>query len=178
MPSASRVAASLRPRVSFKGPVRWGSDLARALALPVDELCFELSQYDCLETHAIALGGVEPYTLGIDAPLPVLPVTAAIAADRVALEACRQRADLDLGAVAEPVLFTELRAGAPTRASLEAVSARLYRRVLSREGRPEELSELADFYEEVVAEATLHPERDWAVTACFALASSLESLFY
>ncbi|MEO1337183.1 MAG: hypothetical protein AAFV29_16190 [Myxococcota bacterium] len=181
MASDPVVVSSLRPRVQFKGQRRWGADLSQALGLRRHELCRELSRYDCLDdVHRIALGGVEPYALGIDEPLAVLPVTAAIAVDRVALQACMQRVDRDLDPRSDDALiFGALRGGdSPSRRVREDVSAALYRRLLSRDARAEEVAALADFWTEVEVEGVAEPIREWATMTCFAVASSIESLFY
>ncbi|MEM7677528.1 MAG: hypothetical protein AAF449_16125 [Myxococcota bacterium] len=175
------MASSLRPRVQFKGQRRWGTDLSQGLDISRDELCRELSRYDCLdEVHRIALGGVEPYALGIDQPLSVLPVTAAIAADRVALQACIKRVDLDLGPrTSDALIFGPLRdSDQPSRSAREAVAKALYQRLLSRDARSEEIDALSDFWAEVEAEGVSDPVRAWATMTCFAVASSIESLFY
>ena len=168
------VRASTRAQVKFKGGERWARDLAKGLEISTESMCKELGQYDCVDAvHRIALGGVEPYRLGINNPLPVAPVTAAIAVDRVALSACDVRVSADLAAGAEAVIYIGLSGDErPEQATLEAAAATLYDRVLRRDPDPDEVASLIAFYEDGMT------PRDWALGTCFAVASSMEALFY
>jgi hypothetical protein len=172
--------ASSRPRVKFRGGARWGRDLGQALGLEPGELCNELGRYDCVgAVHRITLGGVEPYSLGIDEPVETAPVIAPMAADRVALSACDVRAERDLADVSGAVLFKEMPAdGAPDAAAREAMGTRLVEKILRREARADEVAELVAFWDEVLAEEPEDPRRDWATLTCFSLATSTEALFY
>lgn len=169
--------ASSKARVRFKGGERWGAELARGLGLERGELCQELSSYDCIgEVHAIALGGVEPYRLRIDTPLPKPPVTAPIAVERVALSACSTRAERDLADVSKAVIFKEMSAE-PTAAELRAMGQRLVEGLLSREAQEDDLNAMVAFYGELEGSDD-ERRKAWATLSCFALASSLEMLFY
>ena len=178
-PGQEGVVASHKARVKFKGGERYARDLSAALELPRDQLCTELGLYDCVdEVHRISLGGVEPYELGIDEPLPVAPVSAAIAVDRVALSACIRRVELDFADPGSAVVFGSLAtAGGPQRADLEAVAADLIDRILRRDATPAEISALADFYVDAEAEADA-PAQAFGQLSCFAVATMLEALFY
>jgi hypothetical protein len=146
-------------------------DLASALELPRAAVCRELGLHDCASAaYRIVLGGVEPYKLRIDQPLPAIPVTAPIAADRLALAACGQRVDLDFAKPAEARVF-----GALARGEADARVAgvqELYRRLLARAPDPEEVSALLTLADPPAT------DRDFAVLGCFAVATSLEFLFY
>ncbi len=172
--------ASSRPRVKFRGGARWGKDLGTALELEQNELCNELGIYDCVgAVHRITLGGVEPYSLGIDKPVETAPVIAPMAADRVALSACDLRAERDLADASKAVVFKEMPAdGAPDEAARKAMGTRLVERLLRREARAEEVAELVKFWDEVLEEESEDPRRDWATLTCFSLATSTEALFY
>lgn len=173
-----QVLPSSNPRVRFKGGERWANQLGRALELERAELCREFGRYDCAgEVHFIALGGVEPYRLRIDEPLPSPPITAPIAVERIALSACAERVSRDAAAPADAVLFAELSESASVD-DLQAIGNRLYRRMLSRDAEPQELAELVTFWEELRADGGPNPHVDWATLSCFALASSTEMLFY
>lgn len=170
---------SHKARVKFKGGERYARDLAAALELPREGLCSELGLYDCVgEVHAIALGGVEPYEKGIDEPLPVAPVSAAIAIDRVALSACTARAEQDFAQPADAVIFGPLLgADGPQRADLEAVAADLIDRVLRRDATADEVAAIADFYAEAQADSET-PAKAYGQLSCFAVATMLEALYY
>lgn len=180
-PKTPKLLASSRPRVNFKGGRRLGNDLSRALDLPRAELCKELSSYDCVEqVHQITLGGVEPYRLGINDPVPVAPVTAPIAVDRIALQACDRRAELDLSADAQSALiFGSLLVNAPepSKEALGQAVDKLYDRLLQRDATQDERRALIDFWSNTKARSA-EPARDWATLSCFMIATSLEALFY
>jgi hypothetical protein len=176
------VIPSNRPRVKFKSGQRYVNDLSRALELPRLELCQELGLYDCVdEVHNITLGGVEPYAKGIREPLPVAPVTAPIAADRVALSACDKRAAADFEDPSGAVLFAEVaQAGAQAgEEDYQAVSRRLYEVILAREPEDFEVQNLAAFTAEVREEVGAdRVPRQWSTMSCFMVATSMEALFY
>lgn len=172
-----QVLPSTKSRVRFKGGVRWTNQLARGLALDRAEICKEFGEYDCAaDVHFIALGGVEPYNLRINEPLPIAPLTAPIAVDRIALSACTKRADLDAANGATAILFKEL-GSAPEPAALRAMGNRLYQELLSRDADPAELDELEAFWTEV-QDAGADAPAEWASFACYAVATSTEMLFY
>lgn len=166
---------SQSPRVKPKGPVRWANDLARALEIPRQDLCKELGSYDCFDrVHRVALGGVEPYSVGLDQPLEVAPVTAAIAADRVALMACQRRIEQDVARPAQAVLLEDVQE--LDASQREAFGHRAYRRLLGRDPSPQELEHLEDFWRELEQEQATAAQ--WALLSCFSVASSMEALFY
>ena len=168
-PSSAVDVASRTAQLKRKDGARLANDLAQALELPRTELCAELGTYDCVnQAHRIVLGGVEPYELRVDTPLSVTPVTAPIAADRLALSACGTRAQRDFAGPA--VVFEGLVANAPDGPAA-AVQA-LYDRLLGRTPDPHELALLTEFAGEV-------PNRqDYATLACFVVATSSEFIFY
>lgn len=176
-PEPQGIVPSNKSRVKFKGGERYALDLAASLALPRDGLCLELGRYDCVsQVHHIALGGVEPYNLGIDEPLAIAPISAAIAAERVALSACTARVDADLADPATAVLVS-FAAAEPTAAEREAIAADLIDRILRRDATLEEIAALSALYEAIAADSDT-PARDWASLSCFAVATMLEALFY
>lgn len=171
------IIPSSKARVKFKGGQRYARDLAAALELPRDGLCTELGLYDCVDdVHLIALGGVEPYEIGIDEPLPVPPVSAAMAIDRVALSACTHRVDADFADPTAAAIFGPL-AGATDPATREGVAADLIDRILRRDATPDEIAALSDFWEAAEAESD-QPARAFGQLTCFAVATMLEALFY
>lgn len=178
---AEPAVASRKARLKYKSGARYASDLAASLDLPRDAICRELGLYDCVdEVHRIVLGGVEPYTLGVREPLPSIPVTAPIAQDRVALAACTERIERDLGA-SEPMFLKRVDVDAPTPGQLEATAVRLYDRILRRDATPYEASALAQFHATVSdgqGESPATATRDWAILSCFMVATTLESIFY
>lgn len=175
------IVPSQKGRVKFKGGERLVRDLVAGLELPRRGACSELARYDCIkDVHNIALGGVEPYRKEIHNPLEVMPVTAAIAADRVALATCTRRVRTDFDDPAEAVVFTPLvnESGPPDADTLALVVNDLYDRLLQRDATDDEVKALVDFHAEVMAETGDDGRRRWAQLACFSVATTLESLFY
>ena len=174
---------SIKSRVKFKGAKRFGIDLASALGLEAESLCNELGLYNCLEVHQIVLGGMEPYRLGINKPLPKAGLTAPIAADRVALAACAERVKRDFAVDGTSVLFERLPESEqrPSEQWRASIASQLYQRVLRREATPDENQALVNFYDEVELEhggASTETTKDWVSLSCFAVSTMLEALFY
>lgn len=174
---------STKSRVRLKSGDRLARDLAQGLALPREDICRELGRYDCVdETHRIVLGGVEPYRLGVREPILMPGITTPIATERVVLSACAARADRDFD---DPVQATRFEAvvNAPASANArEETVDRLYRNLLLRPATGGERAALEQLHEALTAatpELTdIAQAREWAVLACFAIGTSLESLFY
>jgi hypothetical protein len=160
------------------------ADLAQALSLAPGELCTEVGAYDCFGVHQIPLGGVEPYVLGINEPIEETAVTTPIAVERIALSACKARVDRDFADLGSAEIFRGLPVdgdgamanadGAEARAAID----RLYKRLLQRAPTEAEAGHLAGLYGEVTTAQEPRPARSWALLSCFAVATSVEALFY
>ena len=183
-PGAS-VTPSSRNHLRVKNPEQLLAHFAAALSLPPGEVCNELGQYSCPgQVHTVALGGVEPYGLGLYGALPVTGVTTPIVLDRMAWMACGRRVSLDLSQPGQAVLFKDLAldargqltdpGGAPVRAALTA----LYQRALLRDPTEAELETLSGLVPELATLGGPSPGRDWMVAACFTVLSSAESVFF
>jgi hypothetical protein len=158
--------------VHFRGPERYAADLSAALEVPADALCRELGRYDCTVTHAVTLGGIEPYRSGIYEPTVPRSASAAGASERLALSACEARVGRDFEAPEAALVFGPLARGDASDEARRAVARDLYRRLVRREASPAEVEALASL---AVGSGDA---RDDAVGACLALATSLEALFY
>ena len=177
-------ATSAKANVRFKRNVRLTNDFAQALGLSTAELCTELGRYSCTDqVHPLALGGVDPYGIGLYEPLPFTGATSPLAVDRVALAACTTRVERDLSTPATAVLFKNITFGAggaldvdqpAVRASLQA----LYERVLLRDISDTEVTHFSQLYRDIAAKAPSEPGKKWLALACFAALTSTESLFY
>jgi hypothetical protein len=179
------VAPSSRNNLRFKNPEQLTAHFAAALSLPPEQVCNELGLYPCTTyVHSVALGGVEPYGVGLYEPLTSTGVTTPIAIDRVALAACVQRVSLDLATPGETSVFKGLeldaqgrlanREGAPVR---DAITS-LYQRVLLRDPTETEVGALSRLATEIESKGTQTPGRDWMIASCFAVLSSAESVFF
>lgn len=79
------------------------ADLANALSLPADQLCFELGTYSCIDiAHNFALGGRDPFARAqyqsMEKPSQLTPT----AFERTILNTCIERVKRD---TAQPVVF-------------------------------------------------------------------------
>ncbi|MBX7097594.1 MAG: hypothetical protein K1X89_07775 [Myxococcaceae bacterium] len=160
------------------------TDLVVGLGLGFDQVCNELGQYPCTTlVHPLALGGVDPYGSGLYEPLPFTGVTSPIVVDRVALSACLKRVNTDLGAPASALVFVGVVPDGsgkldPTAATSTAALTALYHRLLLRDPTPSEIGHLQQLYRDIEAKGRPNPGQDWMTLSCFAIASSVESVFY
>ncbi|QRN95807.1 hypothetical protein JRI60_43315 [Archangium violaceum] len=183
--SSGEVASSSRDNLRFMNPEQLTAHFASALSLPPEQVCNELGQYPCTTyVHNVALGGVEPYGVGLYEPLTSTGVTTPVAIDRLSLAACARRVSLDVTSPGEAVLFKGLeldaqgrlanREGAPVRDALTA----LYQRVLLREPTENEVGTLSQLATQLESKGSQTPGRDWMIATCFAVLSSAESVFF
>jgi hypothetical protein len=169
----------------FKRSERLRNDFAQALGLDPAQLCLELGKYSCTDTvHTIALGGVEPYVLGIREPLATTTKTTPMAVERVAFAGCEQRVAQDLMTPDSAVIFKGLTIDADgaipdiDAPEIASIIDTLYQRMLLRSARPSEIEQLKQLYRDVLATNEPGPARDWAMLACFSVLTTMESLFY
>lgn len=184
-PPLQEFPASSKANVRFKRAERLGTDMAAALGLDRGTLCRELGQYSCTDfVHTIALGGVEPYELGIREPLDHTTITTPMAVERLALSGCEQRVTRDLADPAGALIFRDLGIdanGAITDPSGPAVLGALdtlYKRALLRPARESEVAHLTQLYRDLEGTNEPGPARDWAILACFSVMTTMEALFY
>jgi hypothetical protein len=176
---SDEVQQALRGELQWKRNAALQRDLMRALELPEDGVCNELGRGSCTrEIHHIALGAADPLRIGLYEPLPDTLVSTPIVLDRVVMSACVNRADLDQGGA--PVVFTDLDFGeeAPAEGddAFTATVTTLYRRLLSRDPEPHELTTLGGLaVDEAGKPVSAH---DFAVLTCFAIGTSSEFLFF
>jgi hypothetical protein len=174
--------ASLDPRVKLKDGDRYLRDLSAALEIPRAEVCKELGQYDCFnDAFRIVLGGVDAANLALNEPLSQDALTAPIALDRLALHVCVNRVQKDLADPAHAVLLKGAKAGAkPSPAWMKHTVNEIYGRILSRDPSPAETAKLVGFYGTVEVSPGPAAERakTWVTLSCFAVASSVENVFY
>ena len=171
---------STDPRLKFKDGERYLRDLSQTLEIPRDEICRELSRYDCSgKAFRIVLGGVDPYDARIMQPLDQATLASPIAFDRVALQVCANRVARDRADPGKALLFRPA-AGRPDRAWRDGLTDRLYDRILRREATPAERDRMAAFLEGVEGRTgrSARGQSQQTLLACFALASSAEAAFY
>jgi hypothetical protein len=179
---AEELQQAQRGELQWKRNAALQRDLMRALELPEDGVCNELGRGSCTrEIHHISLGGADPLQIGLYEPLPDTLVSTPIVLDRVVMSACASRVELDRSG--PPVVFTELDLGAaapsPEDEAFTATVTALYRRLLSRDPEPHELTTLGALTsdgDDGAGKAV--SARDFAVLTCFAIGTSSEFLFF
>jgi hypothetical protein len=176
--------ASPHARVRFKGPDRLKLELARILEIEPDELCNELGLYDCFMVHDVALGGTDPFGVALYSPTETSTATTPLAVERVVLGSCIERAVRDLSAPANAVIFKNLAVDGAGKLDVQsepvalAVDA-LYTRAMQRHAKPHEVTHLRSLYTQIEASAeAVKPAQEWAALGCFAVLTTLETLFY
>ena len=150
------------------------NDLATALELPRDEVCRELGTVDCLEAHRVSLGEVAPRELRIYEPVQGL-VTGVVAAERIALHACRNRVERDR---AGGGLLPELHGGLSRASVRRDVVERLFDRLVRRDPTRDERKALVDLYDTLRDDGVDDLDAQWALAVCFTAATLTETLFY
>lgn len=184
-PDASEgMATSQKGLVRFKGGERIMLDYSAAFEIPRADLCKELGVHDCVNVvHKITLGGVEPYRIGIYEPIEGSTATSPLAVDRIALTACTRRVDMDLGAPASAAIWKGVEIDDGKLKDLEANAVKqsiveLHQRLLQRNPTDEEVALLKGLYADALTDGGARPARSWAIASCFAVATSLEAVFY
>ena len=180
--------ASVDPRVKFKDGERYLRDLSANLDMPREEICKELSRYDCMtDAFRIVLGGVEAPNLLVNEPIENAALTSPIAVDRVALHVCSNRVRMDRENPEKAVLFRAGAFGADGQAKnpdakwLNATADAIYGSILMRSPSEREIQNLAAYYTQVSDGRAINSSdvaADWVILSCFAVASSLEAVFY
>jgi hypothetical protein len=130
--------------------------------------------------HNIALGGVEPYELGLVEPTPNTTITTPIAAERLAVHACERRVTADLGS-GSAVIFAGIDEGSIANLDDTSVASAidaLYRRAVLRPAKDSEIEHLRQLYRDIDALGVENPARQWAIASCVAVLTSVEALFY
>lgn len=181
--------ASPTANVRFLNASRMSKSFAKALAVPEAELCKELGQYQCVDViHKISLLGTDPYSFGVNDPLPSTTTSTPLVAERVATSGCILRLQRDLAPHKSPkkvdALFHHLEIDAagkldPAGPGVAKTIDLLYVRALQRHATKEETEALRGLYQSIAAlPKTPRPAEDWAVASCVAVLTSIESLFY
>ena len=178
------IAKSAKARVRFKGNERFAIDLAVGLGLPVDQICKELGQYDCaFFVHGVALGGVEPYGVGLYEPPQVTGATTALAVERVVLSACAKRLAADVGNPSTALIYRGIpvvdgKLSPIDGPEVRALIADLAQRAWLRDPTSEEVESLIQLARDIEPGHPTDAAAQWGLAACFTVFSSAEAVFY
>ncbi|KYF56549.1 hypothetical protein BE08_36745 [Sorangium cellulosum] len=177
-PAPAAQPAARHARVHFKGGSRLRNDLAQLLQLDPDEVCNEFGTKSCSESvHTVALGGLDPYRNQIFRSSPTTGLGTTFVVERMALQACRQRAERDIaGGEASPLVWRDVTTALGRAASVDA----LYASALGRPPTARERDGFESLYALALAEGpdVAEAETGWATLSCFAVVTSIEFLFY
>ncbi len=177
--SEPQVEPAQAPNLQWKRASALEQDLMRALELEADQVCLEVGTAPCIsEVHQVALGGHDPFDLGLyeslDAPLTTSP----IALDRVVLSACGNRVALDRQGSA--LVFDQLALDEPAPSAederVAATITALYRRLLARDPLPSEIELVAGLTVDDQGEPVAGHE--FASLACYTIGTTSEFLFF
>lgn len=178
---ADALAASTRLNLQWKRFAAFEADLSRALGLPKEQLCVELGRESCVRgVHLAPLGGHDPFATGLLEPSAEPLATTPTVVERIVVSACAARLALDRKAPAADSPFGAIDLAQPAppptaSASRELVSG-LYRRLLGRDAEGSELELVAQLASDEQGRAVTG--QDFALSACIAVATSSEFLFF
>ena len=176
-----QVAASTSSNLQWKRYAAFEADLATALELTPENLCLEFGKEPCIrKVHLVPLGGHEPFETGMLAPAAEPLATTPTVVDRVVLNACGTRVELDQAAGKEARVFKhfplDAAAPAPDSEASRALVRELFRRLLVRNASAGELATVAALAVDDAGKAV--PAAEFARLACFAIGTSTEFLFF
>jgi hypothetical protein len=175
-PEVSEFAPASRASLKMKRWRQLSLDLQGALELTEDQVCREAGLYDCSALHVVPLGGLSRDN-GVFEPRQELAVTTTLAVERVTLQACWNRLELDRAADTPAVFHADLLEGSDaSQDELEAQATELVRRFWARDPLPEELGLLTGLHAGVLEDGG--GDAEWAWLTCFTVATSSEALLY
>lgn len=179
-------AKSTRNELLWKRYRAFEQGLVEALLVDAQELCKELGRFSCVDAvHLVVLGGNDPFERGLHEPVQAPSATTPLAVERVVWSACRASVDADAER-AVPRVFLDL----PLKNNFDALDmddpdqkfavedtiTNLYRRIHARDPLESERVRLRELVLDDSGLAVL--PREFALAACFAIASTTENLFY
>jgi hypothetical protein len=182
VPSAGDIQASQRANLQWKRYAAFEADLATALALPKENLCRELGRENCVRgVHLTPLGGHDPFASGLLEPSAEPLATTPTVVERVVLSACSARLELDrTGQRSDAKVFGAVdltqAAPAPSEPGARELVSALYRKLLARDADAAELAIVAGLARDLDGKAV--PATEFALSACVAIGTSTEFLFF
>lgn len=179
-------AKSTRNELLWKRYRAFEQGLVQALLVDEADLCNELGRFSCVDTvHLVVLGGNNPFDQGLHEPVQAPAATTPLAVERVVFSACRASVAADLERAAARV-FLDLPLGNEIDPldpndeaqgfAVEDTITNLYRRIHARDPLEVERKHLRELVYDDDGQPVL--AREFALSACFAVASTTENLFY
>ena len=147
--------------------------------LGIDGICFSL-------VHLVPLGGNDPIYAAMYTPIPFPGITSILSTERVTIGLCGKRVDLDAKAMKKGTLglvFKDLDLTAtlvaPEDPEVTAQIESLYRLILARNPTTQEIEILKELAAPLPDSTDIGiSPRDFAKTACFAIATTSEALLH
>lgn len=158
------------------------SDLSQALSINPNTVCQELGAISCEVVHRVSLGGNDPFDRALYKPFTEPLGTTPLAAERVAMQACVKRVELDKASGAPSVWknldlnATDISGNLGPDSGFYKDTLELGRRLLARDLSADEIAELAVLAKDDAGAPV--PSADVAKLVCFALGTSKEFLFF
>lgn len=184
--SISLGAKSTRNELLWKRYRAFEQGLVQALLVETAELCKELGRFSCVDNvHLVVLGGNDPFERGLHEPVKAPSATTPLAVERVVWSACRAAVEADASRALPRVFldlpldndFDPLDLDDPNqRFAVEDTITNLYRRIHARDPLENERVHLRELVYDDAGQALL--PREFALSVCFAIASTTENLFY
>ena len=176
-----QVAVSTSSNLQWKRYAAFEADLATALELTAENLCLEFGKEPCIrKVHLVPLGGHEPFETGMLAAAAEPLATTPTVVERVVLNACGNRVELDKAAVKDARVFKhfplDAAAPSPETDANRALVRDLFRRLLVRNATDSDLEAVGALAVDDDGKAV--PAAEFARLACFAIGSSAEFLFF
>jgi hypothetical protein len=172
------MAAPLQADVMWKRATVLRNDLAQALSLPPDQLCFELGTYSCTDlVHNFSLGGRDPFAraqyTSMEKPSQLTPA----AFERTLLQSCIQRIKKDGSDPAVFRFYALNRSLSETSDELITQQIQeLYRRFYQRAASPAELATALKLADRTRFGSV--PMDQWSQALCLAVGSQWANLFF
>lgn len=186
LPAVELGAKSTRNELLWKRYRALEQGLVQALLVDAEDLCKELGRFSCVDAvHLVVLGGNNPFDQGLHEPVEAPSATTPLAVERLVWSACRASVQADAErAVARVFLDLPLTNEIDVldldddaqRFAVEDTITNLYRRIHARDPLEVERVQLRDLVFDAEGQALL--AREFALSACFAIASTTENLFY
>lgn len=176
--SFGAVGPAARPVAVWKRHKQIARDLARAMQLPLAQVCKEVGTYSCADqVFLTVLGGNDPINKSQYRPAAAPTILTPIALERFVLSACSQRVELDSGGEPAVFNFIDLRKSSllGDESEVDLQTAELYRRLHARDPQASELAAMRELL--VADDGTALPALEFAKLACFIVGSSQEFLF-
>jgi hypothetical protein len=172
------LAAPLEADVMWKRATMLRNDLAQALSLPPEQLCFELGTHSCTDlVHNFSLGGRDPFARAQYTSMDKPSQLTATAFERTVLQSCIQRIKKD---GSDPKVFRFYALNKTLNDTSDELITQqvqdLYRRFFQRSASSAEVATTLKLADRQRFGAV--PMDQWSQALCLAVGSQWANLFF